>query len=555
MSVSHRLMLLTLAALMAAAPKAQAAAAERHITPELLRAHVRFLAADFTEGRGTASKGGAIAMAYIAAQLEALGLQPGAPDGGWLQQFDVVGINSHAPDRIQFSGEKGRLQLKNYEEFIAGSGVQAPEAGVKDAELVFVGYGIQAPEYQWDDFKGADLKGKVLVVMNNDPDHSAQGDSELFAGNARLYYGRWSYKYEQGARLGAAGVIIIHTTPSAAYPWQVVQTSWTGEGFELPQGNEPRVQLKAWATEDASRRLAALGGHDLDQLRAAAEKRDFRPVPLGVRLSLALRNDINRTQTANVVGKLPGKDARLAREAVIFTAHHDHLGVKADAQPGEDAIYNGAMDNASGVAALLAIARAATALAEPPRRTLYFAAVGAEEQGLLGSQYLAQNPPLPAGRIAANINMDAMNIFGRTRDVTVIGLGKSSLDAVIAPNAKRQGRRVIGDAFPDKGAYYRSDQFSFARVGVPGVYLKGGTEVIGKPAGWGKQQAEAYTAKDYHQPSDELSDSWDFGGMVEDTQLLLRIGLDVANAARMPTWNKGDEFEALRLESLRQLKH
>lgn len=546
--------LYALAMLSVSTASAEPVGVERYITGDLLRGHVRFLSSDFTEGRGTASKGGDIAMTYIAAQMEAAGLKPGAADGSWLQKFKLVGINSHVPEHVVFAHGDERLKLKNYEEFVAGSGVQLPEANVKNAEVVFVGYGIQAPEYQWDDFKGMDLRGKVLLLMNNDPDHTAQGDSQLFAGNRRLYYGRWSYKYEQGARLGAAGVIIIHTDHSAAYPWQVVQTSWTGESFELPQGQEPRLQLKAWATEDASKRLAALGGFDLDQLRAAAEKPDFRPVPLGVNLSLKLTNDIQQTQTANVIGVLPGSDAKLAEEAVFFTAHHDHLGIKAEARPGEDAIYNGAMDNASGVAALLGIARAATALAQRPKRSLYFAAVGAEEQGLLGSQYLAQHPPIAAARIAADINMDAMNIFGRSRDVTVVGLGKSSLDGVIESAARRQGRVVAGDAFPDKGSYYRSDQFSFARVGVPGVYLKGGTDVIGKPAGWGKQQAEAYTAKDYHQPSDELRDSWDFSGMVEDAQLLFRIGETVANAPQMPVWNQGDEFEARRLDSLKSLK-
>jgi Zn-dependent M28 family amino/carboxypeptidase len=543
-----------LAAATAVAVQAAPAGVERYITADLLRAHVRFLSADFTEGRGVASRGEEIAMSYIASQMEALGLQPGAPDGGWLQKFDVVGITSTLPRGVTFTGKGGKLKLNYHEEFIGFSGVQAEQASVEDAEVVFVGYGIQAPEFQWNDFKDADVRGKVLLVMNNDPDHSDQGDADLFAGKTRLYYGRWDYKYEQAARVGAAGVIIIHTTPSAAYPWKVVQTSWSGEQFELPQGDEPRMQLKAWATEDASRRLARLGGQDLDALRAQAERRDFRPVPLGVRLSLKVKNRLNRTKTANVVGRLPGSDPKLAKEAVFFTAHHDHLGIDPNAKPGEDAIYNGAMDNASGVASLLAIARAATALAQPPRRTMYFAAVGAEEQGLLGSEFLAAHPPVPAGRIAAVVNMDAMNIFGRTRDVTVIGLGKSSLDGVIMPLVKRQGRRVTGDAFPDKGSYYRSDQFSFAKVGIPGVYLKGGTDVIGKPEGWGKAQAEAYTEKDYHQPSDELTDQWDFGGMVEDTQLLFRIGESVANAPKAPSWNKGDEFEAIRLKSLQSLR-
>lgn len=529
-----------------------AAAAAPAIPPELLRAHTRFLASDFMEGRGTASEGGALAMAYIASQFEAYGLKPGAADGSWYQNFDVVGIDTKVPEQVRFESKGGSVVLKGLEDFIAGAGEQQPLLKLDQAELVFVGYGIQAPEYQWDDFKGMDLRGKVLVVMNNDPDHSASGDAKLFGGKARLYYGRWSYKYEQAARLGAAGAIIIHTDASAAYPWQVVQTSWTGENFELPQAGEPRTRMNAWATEDASRRLAALGGHDLDALRAQAEKRDFKPVPLGIKLSLELESRITRKQTANVIGKVPGIDPRLAREAVFFTAHHDHLGIKADAKPGEDAIYNGALDNATGVASLLAIARAAVQSA--PRRTLYFAAVGAEEQGLLGSKFLALNPPLQAGRIAADINMDGMNVFGRTRDLTVIGLGKSSLDAVIQKHASLQRRSVVGDQFPDKGSYYRSDQFSFARVGIPGVYLGGGIDVIGKPEGWGKQKKDEFTKKDYHQPSDEFREDWDFSGAAEDTQLLLAIGLDVANAAKMPTWAPGDEFEAIRLKSLTEVK-
>ena len=529
-----------------------ATAATPAIPPDLLRAHTRFLASDFMEGRGTASKGGALAMAYIATQFEAYGLKPGAADGSWYQNFDVVGIDTQVPAEVRFESKSGPLALKGLEEFIAATDNQQPQASIDQAELVFVGYGIQAPEYQWDDFKGMDLRGKVLVVMNNDPDHSAAGDSALFAGKTRLYYGRWSYKYEQAARLGAAGTIIIHTDASAAYPWQVVQTSWTGENFELPRAGEPRMLMRAWATENASRRLAALGGHDLDQLRAQAERRDFKPVPLGVKLSLELQSRITRKQTANVIAKLPGIDPRLAREAVFFTAHHDHLGVKADAAPGEDAIYNGALDNATGVAALLAIARAAAT--HSPRRTLYFAAVGAEEQGLLGSQFLALNPPLQAARIAADINMDGMNVLGRTRDLTVIGLGKSSLDAVIQKHASLQRRSVTGDQFPDKGSYYRSDQFSFARVGIPGVYLGGGIDVIGKPEGWGKQKKDEFTKKDYHQPSDEFREDWDFSGAAEDAQLLLSIGLDVANAAKMPTWTPGDEFEVIRKKSLAEIR-
>ena len=527
---------------------ALAAAPGSLITPELLRGHIRFLASDLTEGRGTASRGDEIAMSYIQAQMEGLGLKPGAPDGSWYQRFDVVGIDSHIPATVSFTRGAQSVTLNSGSEFIGVAGEQKTDLALKDAEVVFVGYGIQAPEYQWDDFKDVDVRGKVLLVMNNDP----EDDPKLFAGKTRLYYGRWMYKYEQAARMGAAGTIIIHTEHSAAYPWQVVHTSWTGQNFELPQENEPRARMKAWATEDASRRIATLGGFDLDQLRAAAEKRDFRPVPLGVKLSLAIHSEVLRQQTANVIGKLPGSDAKLAREAVFYTAHHDHLGLKPDVKSGDDAIYNGALDNASGCAVLLAIARQMAAGA-PPKRTVYFASVGSEEQGLLGSKYLAEHPPLPAGRIAADINMDGISIWGRTRDLTVIGLGKSSLDGDIRRIAAAQKRVVVGDQFPDKGSYYRSDQFSFAHIGVPGAYLGGGIEVIGKPAGWGTQQKEAFVKTDYHQPSDELRDSWDFSGAVEDTQLLWQLGLRVANAPRMPQWTPGDEFEAARKRAMEEI--
>ena len=347
-----------------AAPAAIPAAQERAsraITPERLRAHVRFLASDLLEGRGPASRGDRIAEEYAAAQLETLGIRPGAPGGGWFQTVPLVEIRSEAPPDMTFSAGAKNLTIRSGEEFVAGSGVQQPEARVRDAEVVFVGYGIVAPEYRWDDFKDVDVSGKVLLVMNNDPEK----DPDLFAGKTRLRYGRWDYKYEQAARKGAAGVLIIHTTPSAAYPWQVVQTSWSGSRFELPDEGAPRLAIKAWATEDACRRLVELGGRNLDQLRAAAESRKFRPVPLGVRVSYAMTNTIRKTESENVIGVIPGGDPTLSREAVIYTAHHDHLGVKPGVKPGADAIYNGALDNASGVATVLSIAAAFADLPVP----------------------------------------------------------------------------------------------------------------------------------------------------------------------------------------------
>ncbi|HEU4591104.1 MAG TPA: M28 family peptidase, partial [Steroidobacteraceae bacterium] len=416
---------------------------------------------------------------------------------------------------------------------------------IKDAELVFVGYGIDAPEYRWNDFKGVDVKGKVLVMLNNDPDW----DPKLFAGNTRLYYGRWTYKYESAARHGAAGAIIIHTTPSAGYPWQVVQSSWGGTQFELPDEGEPRIQLKGWATEDAARRLLKAGGADLDQLVKQARSRNFKPVPLNLHTSIAFENEISRVKTANVAGLLPGSDPKLKDEVVIYSAHHDHFGIGEPDKTG-DKIYNGAEDNAAGCAQLLAIARAMAALPERPRRSVLFLFVAGEEQGLLGSKYYSLHPTFAPGRIAANINYDGGNFLGRTRDVTQVGAGKSSLDAIARALVEKQGRVLVPDQNPDKGYYYRSDQFSFAKIGVPALYFDEGTDYIGKPAGWGKQKHDEWTEHIYHQPSDELTDEWVFDGMIEDAMIGFEAGWLVAQADEMPTWNPGDEFEAARKKAL-----
>jgi Zn-dependent M28 family amino/carboxypeptidase len=516
----------------------QAAAA---ITGEYLREQITKLSGDEFEGRGTASKGGELAMQFLEQQLKAIGFQPGAADGSYRQTFDVVGIDGTLPKTWVFSAGKKQRALKYWDEFIGTSGAQAPVTDIKNAELVFVGFGIQAPEYQWDDFKGADLKGKILVMLNNDPDW----DPALFAGNTRLYYGRWTYKYESAARQGAAGVIIVHTQPSAGYPFQVVQTSWSGEQFELPSEGEPRVQFQGWATEKATRDVLALSGQDLDKLVASAKTREFKPVPLGITTSLKFTSKINRVKTANILGVLPGSDPTLAKEVVIYSAHHDHLGVGKPDATG-DTIYNGAVDNASGVAELLAIARAYKALPRPPKRTTMMLFVAAEEQGLLGSKYFALHPTFPAGRIAANVNFDSANTLGKTSDVTFIGKGKSSLDGIVDALAATQGRTVLPDQSPDRGFYYRSDQFSFAKVGVPAVYLEPGKQFVGKPDDWGKKQAEEFEDNRYHQPSDEISDSWNYEGMIDDARLGFWIGVNIANSETLPSWKSGDEFEAAR---------
>jgi Zn-dependent M28 family amino/carboxypeptidase len=514
-------------------------AAAHTIDASFLRTQIAQLSSDAFEGRGPASKGDQAARAYLIDQLKALGLRPGMNGVSWEQPFDILGVSSKLPEKWTFAKGGKTLQLAWNTQFIAANGGEAPHVALKDAELVFVGYGIQAPEYQWDDFKGQDLKGKILLMLNNDPDW----DPALFEGTRRLYYGRWTYKYESAARQGAAGAIIIHTTPSAGYPFSVVQSSWSGEQFKLPSDGGKHIDLDAWVTEDAARALVKLAGQDLDKLVAQAKSRDFKPVPLGVKTSLAFDSAIERAQTANVLGVLPGGDK--ADEYVIYTAHHDHLGIGKADEHG-DAIYNGALDNAAGCAEVLAVARAFKALATPPRRSIMFLFVGAEEQGLLGSRYFAEHPTVPAGKIAVDVNFDGANIWGRTRDVTFIGKGKSTLDATLEQLAAAQGRTLQGDQFPDRGFYYRSDQFSFAKIGVPAIYLDTGTSFVGRPEGWGKQQVEDYEAHHYHQPSDQLTPEWSFDGMIEDAQLGFRAGVAVANQDAMPSWVPGDEFEAAR---------
>jgi len=523
-------------------------AAKTYITRNALEASIRFLASDALEGRGPGTRGDQLARLYLATELEGLGYQPAFANGQWQQPFDVVGIKAQMPPTWSFQAPHGRVDLKWSDDYIAVSGMQNEKVSVDDAELVFVGYGIQAPEYQWDDFKGASLKGKILVMLNNDPDW----DPKLFAGARRLYYGRWVYKYESAARQGAAGAIIIHTTPSAGYPWQVIQSSWGGEQFELPAASEPRIQVRGWTTEAATRKLFTAAGQNLDKLIAAARSRSFKPVPLGIRTSVAFTNKLTRVQTANVGGLLRGSDPKLADEVVIYSAHHDHFGIGEPDSTG-DRIYHGAVDNASGCSQVLAMARAFAALPERPRRSVLMLFVGGEERNLLGSTHYALHPTFPAGKMAGNVNYDGGNIFGRTHDVTLVSAGKSSIDRIAESVAQRQGRVVKPDQFPDRGYYYRSDQFAFAKIGVPALYFEAGTDFIGRPAGWGKQKLEEWEDKQYHQPSDKLDGTWNFDGMIEDAQLGLFSGWIIAQADAMQSWNPGDEFEAARKAALAEV--
>ena len=519
--------------------------ASKEITDEFIREIIAEISSDAYEGRGPGSAGDVKARQYLAGRLDDLGLQPGAADGTWEQRFDLVGVNSQQPKSWTFAGADSSLAIKRWDDFIVNSGVQKDRSEVSDAEVVFVGYGIQAPEFDWDDYAGVDVTGKVVLVMNNDPDW----DPDLFAGDTRLWYGRWDYKQQKAAQMGAVGTIIIHTTPSAGYPFQVLQNSGAGAQFELPAGDAPRNQFNAWLAEDAARKLVALAGQDLDVLREAAYNRDFEPVPLGVTTSIVMDVKITRVQSANVLGLIPGSDPILKDEVVIYSAHHDHLGIGPANDKG-DTIYNGAMDNASGVAQVIAMAKAFKSLPVAPRRSILVALVGAEEQGLIGSQWFAANPTFAPGKIAANLNYDGGNIWGETHDVTYIGLGKSSIDQIVKLLLSEQGRVVKPDQFPDKGYFYRSDQFSFAKIGVPAVYLDPGTDFVDRSPEWGKQQADYYTEAHYHQPSDEYDPNWNFEGMIEDARIGFWTGLAIANADDMPVWNEGDEFEAARLEAL-----
>lgn len=523
--------------------------ASEAITADDLRSAVETLSSDRFEGRGVAAPGGELAMQYLEQQLRALGFAPAGPDGSYRQPFDVLGITARVPTAWSFRHGKQKVALAGATDYIVAPGDQAARTKLDAAELVFVGYGIEAPEYQWDDFKGQDLRGKILLMLNNDPDW----DPALFAGETRLYYGRWTYKHESAARHGAAGAIIIHTDESAGYPFQVVQTSWGGERFELPRESEPRLALHAWTTEAATRKLLSLAGHDLDALIAAAKQRDFAPKPLGITTSIALDSTVRRVRTANVLGKLPGSDPMLRDEAVIYTAHHDHFGIgKPDARG--DKIYNGAVDNAAGMAQLLAIAKGLKALEPPTRRSALVLFVGAEEQGLLGSQYYAAHPTYEPGAIAADINYDFANIWGRAADISFVGKEKSTLDQLVTKIAAVQGRQVLPDPMPDRGHYYRSDHFSFARIGVPAVSFGVGTAFPGRPEGWVKAQLEDYEEHRYHQPSDELGSDWNFDGMVEDARLGLWTGIAIANADAMPSWTPGDEFEAARKSAIEKRK-
>jgi Zn-dependent M28 family amino/carboxypeptidase len=520
------------------------AAASDAVRAEELSQWTRDLADDRMQGRFPGSPGEEETVAYLVAAYKEMGLKPVQGDS-YTQAVPLVGITPDEGMKLTIKG-KGEPKLLRYrDDFMAGT-TREQERINAEGELVFVGYGVVAPEFGWDDYKGMDVRGKILVMLVNDP---PLADTSRFGGAAMTYYGRWTYKYEIGAQKGASGVLLVHETERAGYPWSVVTGSWSGEQF-VPQRADhgaSRLPFESWVTREAASSILALAGQDFEALKAKAAQDDFRPVPLGLTASLGFSNTFRRVDSKNVAGLLPGTD--LADEWVIFTAHWDHLGL-GDPDAEGDRIYNGAFDNATGVAALLGIGRAFAALPSPPRRSILFLAVTAEEQGLIGSYHYADHPLHPLARTAAVINMDGMNVHGRTSDLIVIGLGNTTLDDLVLTVASEQGRRVVPDQEPEKGFYYRSDQFPFAKKGVPALYLDHGIEYVGRPAGWGKEQNSRYTSDHYHKPSDEFDPSWDFSGMVDDTRLLFRVGLMTAQDDRMPRWKEGTEFKAVREQSL-----
>ncbi|HEX3280064.1 MAG TPA: M28 family peptidase [Pyrinomonadaceae bacterium] len=516
------------------------------LNEDAMRAHVRYLASDLLEGRGTGARGGELAAGYIAAELEALGVKGAGPNGSFFQPVSLVGVKADPDTKLVVSGKNGKETFKFADDYVAFTGAQTEDVDV-DADLIFVGYGINAPEQKWNDYKGADsdYRGKILVMMVNDPP-ATTAEPNLFGGRALTYYGRWTYKYEEAARRGAAGVILLHTDESAGYPWSVVRTSNGSWRFDIARtagDPTPFLNLRSWVTNETGQKIMKLAGYDLADLRAKAASRDFQPVKLNLKGKINLKSELKRVEAPNVVGILPGSDPKLRDEYVVYSAHWDHFGIGAPDKTG-DTIYNGAVDNATGCAAILAIAEALAKLppAQRPRRSSLFLFPTAEEQGLLGAEWYSRHPIVPVEKTAANVNLDSMNMLGVTRDFTPLGAERSSLEAVVQAVARDRGMRISPDSRPEQGSFYRSDHFPFAKVGVPSISLKEGDDFVGHPKGWGEQEFKIYNTQHYHQPSDSFDPNWNYAGMIQETSIAMDIGMRIANDPAMPRFKPTDEF-------------
>src|SRR5213596_694789 len=519
------------------------------ITPDGLLAHIKVLASHEFEGRAPGSKGEDLSVKYITDQFKKIGLKPGNPDGTYTQEVPLAGIKSEP--RMSFVIGDKTMDLKYPDDFVASSAHLQPEIKIDKSDMVYVGYGGVAPEYGWNDYKDVDVRGKTVLMLIGDPPvpdpkDPSKLDDKMFKGKAMTYYGRWTYKYEIAAQKGAAAAIIIHETEPAAYPWQVVRSSWGKENFELdnPNKNMDVISARSWITLDVAKKLIADSGQDFDALKKAAITKEFRPVMLNAKANIEIKQQIHSFKSHNVIGKLEGSDPKLRDEYVIYTAHWDHLGRHPELQG--DQIFNGAIDNASGVASVIQITAAFTKLNPAPKRSVLFMDTTAEEAGLLGAKYYAEHPLYPLQKTLADINIDGINPWGKSRDLEDLTNSNSTLDDLLGQAAARQGRAMKPNSEPEKGGFYRVDSFEFAKVGVPVLHAARGIDIIGKPPDYGKQKRDEFVAKHYHQPSDEVDPTWDLSGAVQDVQLLFEVGYQIANGDKFPEWKAGTEFKAKR---------
>ena len=519
------------------------------ITPDALLAHIKTLASDEFEGRSPGTKGEELSIKYISDQFRSIGLKPGNPDGSYFQEVPLAGIKSE-PKMILAVAGKPPVELKYPDDFVASSARLQPEIKVDNSDLVFVGYGVVAPEYGWDDYKGVDVRGKTILMLINDPPvpdpkDPSKLDEKMFKGKAMTYYGRWTYKYEIAAQKGAAAAIIIHETEPAAYPWQVVRSSWAKENFELdnPNKNADVVSARSWITIDVAKKLFADCGQDFDALKRSAVTKDFRPVALNAKANIDIKQALRSFKSHNVIGKFEGADPALKDEYIIYTAHWDHLGRHPELQG--DQIFNGAVDNASGDAAVIALASAFPKADPAPKRSILFMCTTAEEAGLLGAKFYAEHPLYPLEKTLADINIDSMNVWGKARDIEDVSYGFSTMDDALASAAQRQGRKAIPNSRPEKGAIYRADNFEFSKVGVPSLYIGKGEHLLSRPEN-GALRSDEFDSKDYHQLTDQVNPDWDLSGAAQDVDLLLEVGVQVANGDNFPEWKTGNEFKPKR---------
>ena len=521
------------------------------INSENIRAHLKILSADIMEGRAPGSKGGEMAAAYIEEQFKSVGLEPGN-NGSYFQQFPMVGVELVGEKKVVFSKDGNSLSFQYFDEIMIETGLQEEYVEV-DAGVLFLGYGIQAPENSWDDYKGVDVTGKVLLMLVNDPPSE---DPNHFGGEALTYYGRWTYKYEKAAEMGAVGAILIHTNESAGYGWKVIQGSWSGEqtALGLNENSPPQLSLRSWLSQSTAKKLLGLSGYSLADLQESAAKSDFVPVDLGVTVKTTLTSKIRTLETKNVVGIIRGSDPQLSDEMILWSGHYDHLGIGAANSEG-DSIYNGAWDNGSGVSTIIEMARVAVSLKPQLKRSILIMALTAEESGLLGSKYYAENPIYPLATAKALFNIDAINLWGETTDMIPLGFKRSTMESFLAPIAEKGGITLKPDQSPGQGFFFRSDHFPFAKAGVPAVSIDSGNDYVGHDQEWKVSTVDAWIDANYHQPSDEFDENWDYSGVVQLARFVLEATFNLANSATTPEWNDGQEFKQARDNSLKEYQN